>query len=226
MQSIIIIDQNSNNNTPVASSSSIITSSSSSNHHPQQQQTPEFCEHVARLFAPLKPGLAYVRTMEYAVNDFECNHVDPDITDTLAQAFLLGRARLDAIRCVDFLEMEIIDLIELDATEYARSPNPMNYAWNAKNAEELRINLCGFCDGLIDIWEEHHHPAYHAAVMIASTDPNTTTPLPLYGREALSEYVKSFVGCASAALPYHLEEGEEEIYYDSDDTEEAVLGGD
>jgi hypothetical protein len=171
-----------------------------------------------RLFAPLKPGLAYVRTMGYAVNDFECNHADPDITDTLAQAFLLGRARLDAIRCVDFLEMEIIDLIEQDAIEYARSPKPMNYAWNAKNAEELRINLCGFCDELIDIWEEHHHPAYHAAVIASEPTPL----LPLYGREALSEYVKSYVGCASAALPYHLEESEEEIYYDSADTEEAA----
>ncbi len=180
------------------------------------RQTTSFQEHVARLLTPLKPGLEYVRTMGYAVNDFERNYADPDFLDilTLSPA-LLHRARLDAIRNVDFLELEIMDLIELDAIAYMKNPDPVNYAWNAKDPEELRVNLCGFCDCNIGIWEENHHPTYHASL---ASDPTLTE----IERKALSEYVKSFVGCASAALPYHLEEGDEEIYYDSADTEEAM----
>ena len=180
------------------------------------RQTTPFREHVARLFTPLKPGLAYVRTMEFAVNYFERHFVRPDIMDALVTApLLLHRARLDGIRCVDYLETEIVDLIELDAIDFLQNPNPTHYAWNASDAEELRENLSSFCDGNIEIWEENHYPSYHVSV---ANDPTLTDA----ECGALSAYVKSFVGCASATLPYHLEEGSEELYYDSADTEEAM----
>ncbi len=180
------------------------------------RQTEEFREHVARMFTPLKPGLAYVRTMEYATDDFEEDFAEPDFMDVLtASPALLHRARLDAIRCVDHLEAEFIEQLESDAIEYMKNPDPINYAWNATNPEDMQTVLCEFCDVNVRIWEEDHHPTYHASI---ASDPTLTDT----EREALSEYVKSFVGSACVAIPYHLMEGDEEIYYDSADTEEAM----
>ena len=183
------------------------------------RQTAEFREHVARLLAPLKPGLAYVRTLGYAVNDFEHNYGDPDFMDVLnaSPATLLQRARTDAIRCVDYLEREFVEQIESDAIAYMKQPDKyggQNFTWNATNPEDLATNLSCFCDINIGIWEDLHFPTYRQSI---DSDP-TLAPAE---REAVAEYVRSFVGSASATVPYHLEEGSEEIYYDSDDTEKA-----
>lgn len=177
------------------------------------RQTAEFHEHVQRMFTPLKPGLAYVRTAWYAANDFEEDFAEPDFMDVLTPA-LLERARSDGVMCIGWMEKEMRDTIETCALAYMRDPNiygGQNFAWNAHDPEDMREALCTFCDQNISNWEEEHMHNYIASIAGDET-------LSEAERTALGQYVESFVGSALAAIPYHLQEGDEEIYYDTDDT--------
>ena len=178
-------------------------------------QTAQFHAYVERMFAPLRPGLAYVRTEDYIINDFEEDMVEPEVFDPLDDRLLL-RARTDAIKCVDSMEELMMEDVRYDALCYMKDPNMLDgkdLSWNATNPESLRTNLCGFADAHIGIWEELQFPVYCETL---ATDPSFTES----ERALISAYVKSFAGSAHAAIPYHIQDGEEEIYYDSATTEE------
>ena len=166
------------------------------------EDSAEFQAHVQRLFTPLKPGLAYVRTEEFATDDFE---PDEDLRG-LTHDMLL-RARKEAIECLSIVETDIMEQLNHDAHRYIREAGEQP-GWGAANEEEMRVNLAEFCNTNIIRWDDIHFPEYK------EQSPGVLD-------DAGFEYVKSFVGSALAALPYHTTEGEEEIYYDSDETEKA-----
>ena len=170
------------------------------------ENLPAFQAHVERLFAPLRPGLAYVRTMEFVTEDFEEIEDTSDLSPSM-----LERARAQGILCVDIVEEEILIQIRLDAHRFMEQ-NGVQPGWNAANADELEMNLEGFCDSNSGIWNSTHFPEYKAR------NPGDLD-------EAGLAYVRSFVGSALIALPSHLEGGDESIYYDSDETVQGEENG-
>ena len=181
------------------------------------RQTAAFQEHVTRMFTPLKPGLAYVRTMEYAIEEFEGEMVEFEVISPFRteSPALLMRARNDAILSIDTLEDEIIDQIESNAIRFMNDPtmfNGQNFAWGATDADDMNTVLACFCDTNIKIWQEIYEPLYTASLQNDATlsDPE---------RRIIGAYVRSFLGSATAKLPYCHEDGDEEIYYDSESTE-------
>ena len=163
------------------------------------EETPEFKAHVQRLFTPLKPGLAFVRTAEFLMNDFEPGEDLDDISPEM-----LELARKEAVKCIDIMEEDMLEQIEYDARRFVEDGG-MNPGWNAANVDEMEMNLAGFCDSNISIWDDIRFPEYKE---------NTAHGLD----DAGLKYVESFVGSALAAIPYHIEDGDDEIYYDSDVT--------
>ena len=78
------------------------------------EETPEFKEHVERLFTPLKPGLAFARTAEF-MNDFE---PEQDLDDISKE--MLELARKEAVKCIDIMEEDMkrkLDIMEEDMKE-------------------------------------------------------------------------------------------------------------
>ena len=163
------------------------------------EDTPEFKAHVQRLFTPLKPGLAYVRTMEFVTEDFETMHDASDLSPEM-----LDRTRKQAIEGVSIMEAEILEQLHEDARQYIEEGGGAP-GWNAVNVDEMQMNLAGFCDSNMGIWERVHFPQYK------ERNPGQLD------EEGLA-YVDSFMGSALAALPYHTEDGDESVYYDSDVT--------
>ena len=166
------------------------------------EELPEFKKHVERLLTPLKPGLEYVRTIEFIEDDFEAMECLDDLSP-----LMLERARREAVRCVDIVERDMMDQIYDDAVRYMEE-NGAEPGWNAANLAALQTNLAGFCDINMERWERVHFPAYKNAYK-GLLD------------EAGFEYVRSFIGSALAAIPYHVDDFEDSIYYDSDSTQRA-----
>ena len=165
------------------------------------RELPEFKEHVQRLFIPLKPGLARVRTMEFVVEYFEPMEWLDDLSPEMLQS-----ARNEAVKCIDIVERDMMDQIEYDAFRYIKEGEQP--AWNAGNENALEANISGFCDTNIGRWEDIHFPEYRQR-------------FPGVLNDAGFEYVKSFVGTALAAISNYIADAEEEIYYDSDSTQKA-----
>ena len=164
------------------------------------EETPEFKEHVERLFTPLKPGLAFARTAEFMMNDFE---PEQDLDDISKE--MLELARKEAVKCIDIMEEDMLEQIYDDARRYIEEGCEMDPGWNASNVEQMEMNLVGFCDSNISIWDDNQFPRYKANAAHGLDDAGL-------------KYVESFVGSALAAIPYHIEDGDEEVYYDSDVT--------
>ena len=158
--------------------------------------------HVQRLFTPLKPGLVFVKRMEFMEDEFE---PDEDLDNLTPE--MLRRARKQAIKCLSIVEADMKEQLNYDALRYI-AENGEQPGWNAVDAEEMKTNLAVFCDTNITRWDDIHFPVYKETSAHALDDAGL-------------EYVKSFVGSALAALPYHITDGPEEIYYDSDVTEKA-----
>jgi hypothetical protein len=172
------------------------------------ENSAEFDAHVQRLLAPLKPGLEYVQTAAFVEDEFEPD--EEDLVGSLT-AEMLPRARAAAIECVGIVEGVLMDQIRNDATRFLEG-NGDSPGWNAPDADAMQVNLEAFCGYNIHAWDTIHFPQY-------KEDAEEKSPGFL---DASSfEYVKSFVGSALAALPYHITEGDEEIYYDSDETAKA-----
>jgi hypothetical protein len=128
---------------------------------------------------------------------------------------LLTRARADALRTIDTLEAEIIDQIEHNAIEFMKDTtifDGKNFAWGATDAEDMETVLASFCDTNIKIWEDIYLPVYKTSLQSDETLTDSE-------RGIISAYVVSFLGSAAARLPYCHEDGDEEIYYDSESTE-------
>lgn len=174
----------------------------------------EFRGHFERMFIPLKPGLRHVRSEAFVREEFELN--SPEVMELFRslRPEVLHRARSDAKSALDQAEESMRLQLEHSAAQFMRDPNifgGQNCAWNARNADEMQENLSGFCDMNIRIWEENYLESYTAFVNSEFKDHEAF---------ALVEYVKRSVSFALASVPYHLEEGEEEIYYDSESTAE------
>jgi hypothetical protein len=166
---------------------------------PEMYNTDEFKAHVKRLLNPLKPGLKYVRTEDF-IRDFED---DPDETSNLTPQ-MLSLARVEAVKCIDLVEKEIEQCIYADARRYLKERDIPG--WSAKSLDEMQTVLSAFCDTVIGEWDDTLFPEYKRTNMYALNEHG-------FG------YVKSFVGSALAAMPYHIEDEDNlSVYYDSDET--------
>ena len=150
-----------------------------------------------RLFNPLKPGFAYVRTEEF-VKEFEERHDTTELTPEMLQ-----RARMEAVACVQIVEDEICLQIEGDADRFMQEGTEPG--WNASNVEEMQMNLTGFCNSNVGVWERAHFPEYKE---------RNPRQLDEHGLE----YVDSFIGWAITELPSHIMDGDDSIYFDSEET--------
>ena len=157
-------------------------------------------EHVRRMSTPLKPGLVYARCAEF-VAEFE----DMADLDDLSPE-MLALARDEAVKCVDIIEASFMEQHQHDALRFIEEDGNQP-GWDAPNVDAMRANLAAFCDINIGTWEDELFPRYQEA------HPGALD-------EAGFEYVKAFISSALAAIPYHIEDGDESVYYDSDKTVE------
>lgn len=164
----------------------------------EAEQKPEFQEHFQRCFTPFKPGFAHVRSEDFVINHFE--PYEEDMTARLTPE-MLQLCRAEAVKCIDIMEKEFEEQLKRDSFRFLKEGTMP--AWNARNMDELTVNLAAFCDMNIDVWEEVHFPVYKETCTVLD--------------EAGLDYVRVFVGAALARMPYCIED-ETEIYYDSDDT--------
>ena len=80
-----------------------------------------------------------------------------DTSDLLPE--MLDRARKQAIECVSIMEAEMLEQIEGDAIRFIEEGG-VEPGWNAANVDEMQMNLAGFCDANIGIWERVHFLPY------------------------------------------------------------------
>lgn len=179
------------------------------------RKTLTFSDHVARMFTPLKGGLRYARTLDFALQNYEPNFAKPHVMNILHPLPLhLKRARTDAAACIDIVEEAILSHIECSALAYMKNPHMYNgqqFAWGATNRDDLETILEAFCAQIRDVWREQLFPD---TVFCYYFDDDTTHEAP--ARRALAEYIQHYVEMALAVAPHHMidDDGGADIYYD------------
>ena len=180
------------------------------------RQSPEFREHVERMFRPMRPGFARVSTAVYVEEEFE---PEAEFDINTFPVSLLPRARADALENIGTFEALLLDTVEKSVVEFMRKPDMfegMTISWNAANADALEINLSGFSDMNMSIWLEFEFADYCATLQADATldDPE---------RASIRMYVEEFVGFAAAAMPNFVDRNDDDVYYDSASTEEGMV---
>ena len=174
------------------------------------RDTPEFHEHVERMYRPLRHGLAEVQSQDFLDNVLPNEIYVEDIPlDLRPRAFV---AAFEVFKTYGVL---LLDTVEKSVIQYMEMPDMYDgqtISWGATCAEDLSTNLSCFTDMNFRIWMEHE--------FVTFCDTTLLTEFAEAEREHVRYYVEEYVSVCMAAISDFAGDADD-VYYDSADTEEG-----